>query len=258
MNDDNFLTKFRESPRPEFADELYERINKPMDRQISPTVLFGRRAALTFAALLLLLATTLAVSPQARAIASQQWRQIGAIIFQDGTEPATSGPATPPPPTMPAPSESSIQRAASAAEASRLAGFTVLEPAFLPEGYTSSGEWSVDERDGSVYVVSTYQSADGSDFLTFNQIRYAPGVTFEQRYGDNETLQDVTVADHAGVWIEGRYMADPNEPPPADGAEPELLSTNWLVWEADGLTYILYGTGLERPEMMNIAESLAD
>src|SRR5258707_7014320 len=73
MNDD-FLTRFRKAPRPEFAASLYQRISKPMQTQTKPGTL--RFAALTLS-LLAVLTATLLLSPSARAFAQSLLHQIG-------------------------------------------------------------------------------------------------------------------------------------------------------------------------------------
>jgi len=82
MNDDNFLTQQRKSPRREFATELYQRINKPMSKQSAFNFFQGRRPALAFSALALLLVATLLFSPAVRTFAGDQLRQIGAFLFR--------------------------------------------------------------------------------------------------------------------------------------------------------------------------------
>lgn len=253
MNDDEFLTQFREPPRREFAQELYERINRPMYKKSLPNPLPFRRTALAFGTLLLILLATLTFSPQVRASAAEQIRQIGAFIFAP-TENLERD-ASLPQPTAAAPGESEVQFATSPAEAARLAGFPVLAPTYLPQGYAQQGEWSIATSNEGIYVVTSYRPATGDDFLILNQTRFEPTTAFEQTYGSNETLHDTTVAGHPAVFISGRLMAHPDAAAGA-GQQPELLATNWLVWEADGQTFSLYGTSLDQTEMVRIAESL--
>lgn len=76
MNDD-FLSRFRKSPRREFATALYERINTPMNTHNKFSV---RR--LTFAAALCLaVAAALAFSPAARAALEYIVREIGGVTY---------------------------------------------------------------------------------------------------------------------------------------------------------------------------------
>lgn len=157
----------------------------------------------------------------------------------------------------PAPSAAEApQHAASPAAASRLAGFVVRNPAYLPGAYTQAGDWAVRVDDSGIYVVSSYRHADHDAFLVLNQTEYAVGASFEQLYGGNEELSDVTVAGQQGMWISGRLMTDPDAPPVDQGAEPRLQPTNWLVWQEGPITYTLFGNSLTQAEMVRVAESL--
>ena len=80
MNDD-FLTRFRKTPRAEFEADLYRRISKPMSN--STTLFPRRRLALAFAVMLLVLAVALAASPGARALAAGFLRQIGVMTLSE-------------------------------------------------------------------------------------------------------------------------------------------------------------------------------
>jgi len=252
MNDDDFLNQQRKLPRREFATELYQRINKPMSKQPVMNTTMWRRPALAFGAMALLLAATLLFSPAARTFASNQLQQIGAILLRadDGT------PDIDPQPTVPAPVEDAGQLAGDLAQASELAGFTVLAPAYLPAGYSQDGALSVQHQDSGVYVVSSYTEANGRHFLIMNQTQFAADALFEQRYGDNEMVTEVMVGGQRGVFISGRFMTHPNEPAATNGKQPELLATNWLIWETNGITYTLFGDNLEQSELIRIAESL--
>ncbi len=254
MNDD-FLKRMRKPPRREFADELYERINRPMNESrfgIEPYAL--RRAAFAAGAVGLLLILTVIISPAARTFAEAQFRQVGALIFR----PIDHESSTAVQPTMAAPGDASpVEKATSLEDASRLAGFTVMAPDYLPEGYAVDTVWSIDRQVSGLYVVSSFRNEPSSQFLLLNQVTYAPGASFEQSYGENEQLSEVRVRGHSGVWISGRFMTDPTDHSPQDAAEPRLYPTNWLVWHEGSITYALFGNGLSQQEMIKIAESLA-
>lgn len=260
MNED-FLNRMRKPPRREFANELYERINHPTSQpgyRIEPWVL--RRAALTIGFVGLLLLATVILSPAARAFAEEQIRQIGALIFRPAEVSSAPSPipAATAQPTIPAPGDTNPPEKATLLEdASRLSGFTVLAPEYLPAGYTVDSVWSIDRRESGVYVVSTFRNDANNQFLLLNQIDYAPGARFVQTYADNEQVSDAQVRGHAGVWITGRLMTDPTDHTPRAEAERQLYSTNWLVWEEDGITYTLFGNDLSQQEMIQIAESLS-
>lgn len=248
------LTRFRKSPRPEFADALYKRIREPMAEEISVrNVLPLRRAALALGLLLLVLLFTLTLSPAARAVANEQIRQIGALIFRE----AGSDPGPTVKPTVAAPSAADApQPVTLAQDAARLAGFEVREPRYLPAGYVQEGGWSVDRRESGVYVASSYRHNGNDEFLLLNQTQYTAGTTFEQSYADNEQVSDVTVAGEDGIWISGRLMTDPQEVNGEPAGEPLLQPTNWLIWREGEIVYTLFGNGLTQDEMIQVAESL--
>ena len=252
MNDDNFLTQQRKSPRREFATELYQRINKPMSKQSAFNFFQGRRPALAFSALALLLVATLLFSPAVRTFAGDQLRQISAFLFRPASGTVSVGPQ----PTVPAPVASTIQQADSPDQASELAGFTVLAPAYLPDSYSLQGSWSVYHQENVIYVVAAYAAENGRHFLIMNQTRFEEEALFEQGYADNETVSDVMIGGHNGVFISGRLMAYPDRPATTNDEQPDLVPTNWLIWEVNGITYSLFGDSLEQSELIRIAESL--
>jgi len=248
------LTRFRKSPRPEFVDALYQRISEPMtEKTIKPNVLPRRRMALALSLLLVVLLFTFTFSPAARAIANEQIRQIGALLFRE----AGSDPVPTMEPTMAAPSPADAPHSvAQVQEAAGLAGFEVRAPRYLPAGYVQEDGWSVAQRESGVYVVSSYRQRENDRFLLLNQTRFAAGATFEQVYADNEAVTNVTVAGQEGVWISGRLMTDPEVAEVEPGGEPPLQPTNWLVWQEGEIVYTLFGNGLAQDEMIRIAESL--
>jgi hypothetical protein len=250
---DDFLKQFRKPPRPQFAADLYERISKPMEMQ--PRLFYWRRMALATAIIGLVLALAIFISPPVRALADQILRQIGAFTFVDrSSQVGVAEPADEPPAPTAEPLAPGQMRAASdAAQASSLAGFTVLAPTYLPSGYSQEGSWSVAPQGNGVIVVSSYRSQAGH-FLLLNQFQYGAGDSYEQSYYANEEVQDVTVRGHAGVWLVGRSMTDPWSTP--QPGQPELVATSWLLWEENGVNYSLFGDALDQDEAQKIAESL--
>jgi hypothetical protein len=209
----------------------------------------------------LLLLLTLLVSPAARAFADDQFRQIGALIFRhvDADPASSNATATQPQPTVPAPGDTDPpQNTTLLEDASRLSGFAVLAPAYLPEGYQVDNVWSIDRQESGIYVVSSFRNGAKNQFLLLNQIQYVPGARFGQSYGDNEQLSDISVRGQEGVWISGRLMTDPTDHTVDLQTEPTLHATNWLVWQEGSITYALFGNGLSQAEMIKIAESLGD
>ena len=222
---------------------------------MQPKLFYRRRMALATAIIGLVLALAVLISPPVRAFADQILRQIGAFTFVDkgARVGAEERAAETPAPTAEPPEAGQVRAASDAAEAGSLAGFNVLAPTYLTSGYSQEGSWSVMPQGNGVVVVSSYRSQDGHFFL-LNQFQYGPEDSYEQSYFSNEEVQDVTVRGHAGVWLVGRSMTDPWSTP--QPGQPELLPTNWLLWEENGVNYSLFGDALDQGEMQKIAESL--
>lgn len=118
MNDD-FLTRFTKPPRPEFAAELYRRINPPATARPS----FAVRAALAASALCAVLAATLLVSPAARAAVLSLIRDIGGVSFQETSDYPGSGDIT----TVP-------EEILSLEDAQVKLPYSISLPTWVPEG----------------------------------------------------------------------------------------------------------------------------
>ena len=158
---DDFLNRYRRAPRPEFAARLYERIAGPMNTQ--PKRAAGRLAWLTAGTLLASVSIAMLLFPPARAFADGIWHQVGAYVLvqtppdptdklkqkqddvkgtgtnaaanvasADATKSAVMSTNPPDRPDKPA--------AATAAEASQQAGFSVLG-AQLPARRVCAGRW---------------------------------------------------------------------------------------------------------------------
>lgn len=243
MKDDDFLTQFRETPRPAFAAQLYRRINKPMNTTFSKRPSPARRLALAGSMAVLLLVTLLALSPAARAVAGELMRQVGAISVVPGE-------TSPPAPTAVPPRPGDASFAPTAAGATALAGFPVLETSWLPAGYQASGDWAVAPQGQGVIVARAYVAGEGDDFLMLNQYRYGSEDQFEQTYGANETMAEIEVRGRQGLAISGRLVTHPDKP------EQAPQPTNWLMWEENGVTYTLFANALSAAELAQIAEGL--
>ncbi len=132
-------------------------------------------------------------------------------------------------------------------EISQVAGFEPLTPAYLPEGYSVQGPWSIVKFSESTGVYRQYRDASGQHFLVFNPVNHSADARFEQGYGDNETVTDIIIRGQTGVWITGRLYGDSSE---------TLQPTNWLMWVEQGINYTMYSNGLSQDEMVKVAESL--
>ena len=238
MND-NFINQFGK-PRPpsrEFAVSLYKRINEPMHTP-ARTLLF-RTLTITLA-VMAVLAAVLFVSPPARAFADGVIHRFGFFIFVQGE--------IQPEPTKQAPhDEENVDQAAAqakkeaippgepdAAAASQVAGFPVLAPTYLPEGFTLLHGWMVEKKGELVQSVTVSYKYGENEVLMINQVHSGPDtppltITMPE-------IQDVTVRGQPGVWL------------------PEEKHS--LVWVENGVTITIESNALNLEEALKIAESM--
>ncbi len=206
---DDFIQQFDRPrpPRPEFTAALYQRISQPM-KASSRTYAF-RIIALSFAMIVLIVTVMFSV-PASRAFADSIIRQL-----QKGN--------------------SVIQTVNGPAEASPLAGFTVLAPSYIPNGYfagNQSGEWTVIHSNNGVMAnILFHNQASGGDFAITEQ----KGGT--QAGTNGAGSQAVTVRGQPGTWM-------PN------------TDKSFLSWEENGIRYTIVSTRLTEAEVLRIAESL--
>lgn len=242
-DDENFFNQFQEAPRPEFAAALYKRIHKPMLTKTKQNTL--RRMAFTFAVITLLVVALMAYSPL-RVQAFNWLRQIG--VFTITTEQPLENLPTALPPDQLAKSVT----APSAQEASKLAGFGVVEPQNLPEGYQSVENFNITGSQNGTVVVTSYTHPQTGAFILINQYKFDESASYTDNVTGTETVQDVTVRNQPGVWITGRMMTNPLvEHPNADTLNP----TNWLLWEENGVAYSVISDGLTIEEVLQLAQS---
>jgi len=252
MNED-FFTRFRKSPRPEFATTLYERISKPMS---TPYHLFPRRQlALAFMVIAVILTATLVVSPGARVLAVGLLRQIGVLILSD--RPVDK-------PVLIAPS-SSEQLALAQATATPVApdaqqgtplevaiaraGFEPYLPGYVPAGFVQvdieAAEYLDDQgvHFGKEIFITYLSNTEG--YLSIST------TSFDQRIQDvpmgGRAITDVTINGHPGVWIEELPFESPHTPSRA---------INMLLWEDNSFVLTIQSDQLPLAEVLRIAELL--
>jgi hypothetical protein len=238
MNDE-FLTKYRKAPPPEFAESLYQRINQPMQAQSPSRVL--RPAALTLS-LLAVLGITLLLSPSARAFAQSLLKQIGGYTFTQGVPDPLDASRLPAPLHIVNSSTSiSIELTSESLiaddpeSAGSLAGFTVRTPSHLPSEYVPmDGGWRITTEGNSTAVTNGYYDTT-KNFFFLVQWKFGEGDT---KSFTRQEIEDVTVRGQSGVWI------------------PSTANSAALVWEENGITYSLIGNALSLDEMLKVAESL--
>ncbi len=243
MND-KFLKEHLKEPRPEFTETLYKRISRPMNTQ--KTIFQPRRLALATITVMTLFVALMLLSPGLQAFAGSLFREIGAIVLIDLKD-NPDGSSVSPAPTAVPPTAVPTYYAHDESEIAQYAGFEPLTPAYLPDGYEAQGPWSIVQLDDSMGVYRQYRDASGEHFLIFNPVSHSADARFEQLYGENETVTDITVRSQAGVWITGRLFGDSSE---------TLQQTNWLMWAEDSINYTMYSNVLSLDEMVEIAESL--
>ncbi len=253
MNDDEqFFKQFQEAPTDEFTEALYQRINQPMNAQRKTysrqNALPLRRTALTAAAVFALLLAVLFTNPSARAQALSLLRQIGAFTITTETPAANLPTALPPDPAQPQ------LEAQNAAEAGTLAGFPVLAPQRLPDGYAAAGPLSILPNGNGQTVASAFTNPTGENVILINQYQYQTGDAFTDNVTAQETLQDVQVRGQPGVWISGRLVSGPLA---GEQVEPGTMrATNWLLWEEDGIVYTIISDALTLEETLRLASDL--
>jgi hypothetical protein len=242
MNDE-FLKKHNKNPRPDFAQALYKRISKTMN--VETKTYRPRRLALASVLTLVILAGLVLSLPAAQAFASSLMRQIGAVVLIDQS--GGRGEVAMPPAATAVPFTTAVvHKVESTSEIAQYAGYQPATPVDLPEGYEAAGSWSIVNLGEGFSAYREYRNASGS-FLIYNAVKHDEGVHFEQTYGDNEQLTDVTVRGQAGVWLTGRYVGQ---------TEGSIQPTNWLMWAEEGVNYTLYSDTLSLAEMMAVAENL--
>src|SRR5262249_24951502 len=141
--------------------------------------------------------------------------------------------------TLQAIGKPTIQPANDTAVASQLAGFTILAPSYLPDGYTvdnQPGEWTVSDEINGMMASITYDNQATDDHLTIIEKMYRQGEP--NTVVNRPEIQDVTVRGEPGAWM------------PTGGGK------NSLAWEENGITYIIISNTLPKDEVLKVAESL--
>jgi len=278
MNDD-FLTNFRQPPRPEFSAALYDRLMQeaspaPAHR---PT---ARRLALAFALTFSLILTfSLALSPTLRAAAQSAVDSILAKIIVRGTTVLVTDDLVTP--TLEAETESYSQlwTASSPQEIAASQPYFDKLPAWVPAEYTL-------QKRAALFYGSMYAETPSSAAY---QWRDAQGRTIqlEVLHGDcpngydpdrpsdcdlavylvvnlESEPQVLSVNGHPAVFYKGAMgfynLADPvrawNPSRWKAAAHPEQGAS--LIWDADGRTFFLIveSDSISKEDLLRLAESI--
>jgi hypothetical protein len=272
MNDD-FLTKFRKPPRPEFAAALYQRISKPMDAQSkipflkrlskqlrddlprtlatkpkSQHVWWRRKLMIGISGGLSVLLMAMIFFPGGPVAAAQSIQEtvssivLGAYSTAQRVEAFMNGEPVPDdkwsigvfPDT-----DADVLSVSSVDEAQQLTMFQIHIPTYLPEGYVLEDIKLAPFINGSRSVVHD----EAGVYLIFNKagsmiviVQQSVGSNRSVGFSTNGTLEEVDLNGRTAAWADGHL----------------------LMWEADGISYLVGGPDLVIEEAIKIANSLGD
>lgn len=147
------------------------------------------------------------------------------------------------------------QEATTLAEARTLAGFDILSPSYLAEGYTLQRYTVLVGTDTPAQEVSAeYISSDYQQLFYLRQISYSANDTsniLEFPVG-NAPITTVKVRNQEGVWVEGTNQGAHQ----TERGEEVLVPWNMLLWVEGDYFFWLYSSELPLKENLKIAESL--
>jgi hypothetical protein len=234
MNDD-FLTRFRKAPRREFAADLYERINIPMNQPRKFTL---KRFSVAVA-VCLALATALVFSPSVRAVWTYISREIGGVTYLE--EDPAAGPTVTPLP------ESAVttvpEDRLTLSEAREKVPFEIHLPTWVPEGFTMSSSVRIS------YFGDKYTPVE---IIWYGNSRPLGGIqlTVGQRVNwlvDLDHLQEVQINGASAGLTGGNWNADTGEWSGDD------LTLTWMLGD---VMYRLSARGLPVEDLIRMAESI--
>ncbi len=257
--------------RHELRQKLLRRLDErktAANQGIRPTRTLSTRRKLAYAVVMLgLLALIVWSVPPLRSFAQDVIRTVGKISITDaptwaerqiemmaqGTPLPTFPPVTPDPNWPP--------RLLSLQEASQEVGFQALAPGYMPSGYTLF-EQDVFTGDNGAEVSISYNyeatdtklgqaEPDGSDFLIIQEMRWRDDAEESDWNVGSADVIDVTVRDQPGVWVEGMVLTI--------RTNKFVISVpgNMLLWEENGLTFVIQTHSLPLDEVLKVAESLS-
>jgi hypothetical protein len=235
MNDD-FLTRYRKSPRREFSEALYQRIHVPMNTRRTPSL---RR--LTFAvALGMALIAAVAFSPSARAAVQSLVVEIGGMFLMEPDE--TASQATPLP-------ESQVtivpQETLPLAEAQAKLPYSISLPTWVPDGFTMGTSVRISYFPGAgPQVTMTYFGSDptvGNIDLTI----YAQHITW---LVETDDVQEVEVNGEPAALVIGGWDVDVNQ--------WSSEASRMLNWMKGNEMYQLHSIGAPVEDLIRMAESI--
>ena len=257
MND-HFLFEFQEQPRAEFADALYQQINKPLQKTFRYSA--NRRVAVCFSLAILVLVLTVMYIPPARVFAQEIIQRIGNLFitnqptyaeqFETAINSATPSPS---PSASPVVVDWRAPGLLSMDEATALAGFQVADLSQIPDLLPVIYRFVTTPEPQNQYTRVTTTYSNGIQYLTFCQTVYQPDANPQTLPVGESPITQITVQGVDGLWIENlrlsTYVDENNQ------VDPQFA--NLLVWEVSGIEYSLQSTpGMPQDEMLEIANSM--
>ncbi len=273
MNDD-FLSKFRQSPRPEFAQSLYAQLtHNAKARPLISRHSTAKRIAFALAALSVMFVLTIAVSPAVRAAVDN----IIAKITVGGTTVIVS--EEPPAPSGAGESYSLIWTPVSPNDISANYSFFARLPAWVPSGYTLQAR-------GALYYLSMF---DETPFSSLFEWKNDVGETIQlyvlkgscPNGPSHDPALGCTLASYiiVGLESEPEVIAINGQPgifyrgvtglADLSGSVRKWNPSRWkpnkdvtkgasMIWESDGRTFILAveSTTITQEGLLRIAESI--
>jgi hypothetical protein len=236
MNDD-FLTRFRSTPRREFAAALYQRINIPMNMQRK----FALKRLSFAAAICIALAAALAFSPNARAALTYLFREIGGITYVE--EDISAGKLPPPLP------ESAItivpEDIIPLSEAREKVPFEINLPTWVPEGFSMSATVRISYF-GNHYTPVQITWSGGDPALGLIVLMVGQRVNWEV---DLDHVQEVQINGQPAGLTGGGWDAD-------SGQWDTVNHNLTLTWMRGDVMYQLHSPSVTAEELIRVAESI--
>lgn len=256
MKDDEYLYQFRQAPRREFSEALYQRLTRPQKPRFNSVLSY----TIGISSLMIILGVGLLVLPPTRAFAQYLVHQLGNLFitnqptYAEQYEALLRQPRSENiQPTNPSPIEWKSLGLLSLSEAENLAGFPVLELVTLSGDMTLKHRTVTqpDEQNPCISVISAYQSGK-QKFVLRQSVCDPQTKALILPVGESPT-KAVSVQGADGIWIENLRLStsiDQN-----NQVSPEYA--NVLIWEKDGYQFWLQSNpGLSLEIILDLASTL--
>jgi len=265
MNDE-FLTKLQKTPRPEFAEALYERLSRPSQ----PPFAQALRQRLTLRNSMIMMALLFLVAACVYAVTDRGWRKVGGIWVQvDRTYKVTLGPSI----SVTAEElEAQEMDCVTVEEAKEILRFDFRVPAWVPEGFRF--EDKICGIDGtSDYAVLYWAGADEytSIQLMLTNLKWFNMATQEYKAGEPTiwgpvapgSYKEVQVKGEPAVLVRGEWDYLQRGFAPLEEKTPQEIVSKWdskaglqLHWAAGDVMYHLYAwQDVSAEDLIRMAES---